>query len=58
MAWRAFQGANGWYVAFERDDGFHHQPTLDRALTETEAERLAARRNREADRDDALVHQR
>jgi len=48
-AWRAFQGANGWYVAWESDDGFHHQPSFPRWLTEEEARREARRRNEEED---------
>ena len=23
---KIFEGANGYYVAWENDDGFHHQP--------------------------------
>lgn len=42
--YEAFQGANGWYVAFERDDGFHQQPVVQN-LTETAARREAAERN-------------
>lgn len=43
--YRAFQGPNGWYVAFERADGFHRQPPDGGNMSETDARRLARRRN-------------
>jgi len=36
--WRAFQGPNGWYVAWEGDDGFHRQPADGGNLSSREAE--------------------
>lgn len=44
--YKAFQGANGWYVAYERADGFHRQPQSGN-MTESEARRRAAAANRE-----------
>lgn len=41
---KAFQGANGWYVAWERADGFHGQPA-EQNMTRREAEAEARRRN-------------
>jgi hypothetical protein len=46
--YRAFQGANGWYCAWETDDGFHRQP-MTQNLTEDEAEAEAQRRNADAE---------
>lgn len=46
--YKAFEGANGWYVAWEQD-GFHGQPPFPRWLTEREARRDARERNREPD---------
>ncbi len=43
--YKAFQGANGWYVAFERADGFHRQPSCPRWLDEREARELAEEMN-------------
>lgn len=45
--WAAYQGPNGWYVAFERDNGFHRQPSNGGSLTEHQARREALRRNQE-----------
>jgi hypothetical protein len=44
---RAFEGPNGWYVAFENADGFHRQPADGGSLTETQAKRRARERNAE-----------
>jgi hypothetical protein len=44
--WRAFEGANGWYVAYENEDGFHHQP-FSADLSEDDARASAARLNNE-----------
>lgn len=46
--YKAFQGANGWYVARERSDGTHRQPSLGPWLSEREARREAQQRNRYA----------
>jgi hypothetical protein len=43
--YKAYQGANGWYVALEQHDGFHHQPPCPRWLEEGEARAQAAREN-------------
>lgn len=43
--YRAFQGPNGWYVAFEDAEGFHRQPPGGGDLYEEEARREAQRRN-------------
>lgn len=40
---KAFLGANGWYVAYERPDGFHYQS--DGTMMRGEAENEARRRN-------------
>ena len=45
--WKAFLGANGWYVAFEGDDGFHHQPTHYSAVEEGAAREEADLLSRE-----------
>lgn len=45
--YRAFQGPNGWYVAWERADGTHRQPSLGPWLSERGARRRAAESNRE-----------
>ncbi len=42
--YKAFQGANGWYVAFERN-GTHKQPFSGGNMSKAEAQREAARRN-------------
>ena len=34
---KAYRGANGWYVAREKSDGSHRQPSLGPWLTEAEA---------------------
>lgn len=44
MNYRAFAGANGWYVAWKHDDGSHYQ-TGSGHLSEAQALREAARRN-------------
>lgn len=44
-AYRAFQGPNGWYVAFEDAEGSHRQPPGGGDLGEEEARREAQRRN-------------
>jgi hypothetical protein len=44
--YKAFSGANGWYVAFERNDGFHNQP-VSQDLTEKQARLLARSYNDE-----------
>lgn len=44
--YKAFSGANGWYVAFERNDGFHQQPELQ-DLTKKQARLLARSYNDE-----------
>ncbi len=41
--WRAFQGANGWYVALVLPDGSHHQALG--LLSEKSAKALAKKRN-------------
>jgi hypothetical protein len=43
--YKAFEGANGWYVAFERRDGTHKQPSLGPWLSEREARAEARERN-------------
>ncbi len=43
--YRAFQGPNGWYVAFEREDGFHRQPQNGGNMSERDARREARDRN-------------
>lgn len=48
---RAFQGANGWYVAEEDESGFHRQPSLGPWLSRSEAVRLARERNEHSDDD-------
>lgn len=47
--YRAFQGANGWYVAQEDSRGFHRQPSHGSTLTEQEARKLARQRNASRD---------
>lgn len=42
---KAFQGAHGWYVGVERDDGSHRQPSFPHWCSETEARREARRLN-------------
>jgi phenylpropionate dioxygenase-like ring-hydroxylating dioxygenase large terminal subunit len=55
-AWRAFEGPNGWYVAWEDADGYHHQPSHGGRLDREEAEAMAAERDdRDDEDDDALV---
>lgn len=44
--YKAFQGPNGWYVAWE-EDGWHHQPAQPAQMERAAAERLAAERNQE-----------
>lgn len=44
--WRAFEGANGWYVAYE-EDGCHHQPANQGSMTEREARYEIRRLDRE-----------
>jgi hypothetical protein len=39
--WEAYEGANGWYVAWERPNGSHHQPQFGGNMTRREAEREA-----------------
>jgi len=39
--WRAFQGPNGWYIAVEDADGYHHQPADGGHMTREEARRAA-----------------
>lgn len=41
--YKAFQGANGWYVAWENSEGFHHQGNGN--LSEREAHKLAREKN-------------
>lgn len=43
--WQAFQGADGWYVAYVQPDGTHKQPALSRGMTEGEARSEARKRN-------------
>jgi len=43
MTYRAFQGANGWYVASEDEQGFHRQPAGGGNMTAAEAEAEAKR---------------
>lgn len=43
--YKAFQGANGWYVAAEDKNGFHRQPTLGANLSEKDARRQARNLN-------------
>lgn len=46
--WRAFQGPNGWYVAWEEPDGSHHQDSgYGGTLDQEEAEAMAAQLNEE-----------
>jgi hypothetical protein len=45
MMWRAFEGANGWYTAWQDADGYHHQPADGGRLTERQARRRARERN-------------
>lgn len=40
---KAYQGANGWYVAWERNDGFHHQ--CEGSMTEQQARKKAKQMN-------------
>ena len=49
MKYRAFAGANGWYVATENDEGFHHQPPDNGSMTEDQAQRAARVANKCAD---------
>jgi hypothetical protein len=42
---KAYQGANGWYVAWEDDNGFHRQPSMGPWMTESEAKRAADEKN-------------
>ncbi len=55
MGLKIFQGANGYYVAWEREDGFHWQPA-DRGgrlgWDKKEAERELARQEREQEAED------
>lgn len=43
----AFQGPNGWYVAWVGDSGFHNQPANGGSLSESVARKEAIKRNRE-----------
>ena len=43
--YKAFQGANGWYVAWEGKNGMHSQPAYQ-SLSQDEAESLAAEEQR------------
>ena len=43
--YRAYEGPNGWYVAWENAEGFHHQPDGGAELTEASAKRIARRKN-------------
>lgn len=46
--YRAFQGANGWYVAWESEDGFHHAPSQwdsESQMSEARARSHARRMN-------------
>lgn len=52
MSYRAYQGAIGWYVAWESEDGCHRQPSYGNTLTRSQAERQARERNA-AEQDDA-----
>lgn len=45
MTWKAFEGANGWYIAQENKEGFHNQPADSGSLTEEEAVGEAECRN-------------
>lgn len=40
--YRAFEGANGWYVAWERSDGSHNQPQTGPWYPTLEAAKAAA----------------
>ena len=51
MEWKAFQGANGWYVAFENDEGTHYQPS-SASQTRAEAQREASAINASGGRGD------
>jgi|SRR5690606_35613900 len=44
--YKAFEGPNGWYVAWEREDGFHRQPATGCNMAEREAHLAACERNR------------
>ena len=52
--YKAFRCANGWYVAWENDQGFHHQPEsyCSHWLTKENAKAKAARMNRDDDEED------
>lgn len=50
MSARAFQGPNGWYVAWERKDGCHRQPDNGGTLSRRDAEKLARERNDDSER--------
>jgi hypothetical protein len=43
--YKAFEGPNGWYVAFESADGSHRQPANGGNLTAAEADGIARGRN-------------
>jgi hypothetical protein len=42
---KAFQGTNGWYAAWEDENGFHHQPADGGTLSRTAALREARELN-------------
>ncbi len=42
----AFQGPNGWYVAWVGDSGFHREPFDGGTMTEAAARKEAIARNR------------
>lgn len=52
--YRAFQGANWWYVAWEDDEGFHRQPAHGGNLGEAYARQRAKERNEEQEDDDHI----
>lgn len=46
---QAFQGPNGWYVAWVQQDGSHYQPAGGDRLTEGQAKRRARELNERVD---------
>lgn len=44
--YQAFQGPNGWYVAWVGDSGFHRQPLNGGTMSERAARKEAIARNR------------